>query len=805
MADRQVVVELIAKTGPFSSGLGNAAQSLSGFATKAALVGTALTGLAAAGVGASINAFADFDAAMTKSTAIMGDVSAAMRQEMSDAAREVARTTKFSAEEAAESYFFLASAGLDAAKSIEALPTVARFAQAGAFDMARATDLLTDAQSALGLASDNAQTNLSNMTRVSDVLVKANTLANASVEQFSEALTNKAGASLRVLNKDVEEGAAVLAVYADQGLKGAAAGEALSIVLRDLQRAALEESAEFERLGIAVFDAEGNMRNVADIIGDVEQATAGMSDATRKATLSQLGFQERSVQQIIALLGTSDAIRQYEADLRSASGVTEEVAGKQLLTFNEQMGLLKDKITDVAIGVGESLEPELMNLVPAAEGAIAALGALAEAAGPVLTGAMGFAADAIEGVSWIGLKLAGIFDDGARTSADLIIAMRGIRDTAKEGGNTVGAMANHLDWMAEFGTLSADAIDQLAQATGRSNLAIAAGTQAVADHAREQGYAQDQISLLTEATYEHAAAAYANGDATLEEIEAALGSAVAFEVADGARRDAARAAWEQANAADDSSGALEDEADAAGETTDEITDLASALDAATDAQESLSAAVKAFADPTFAAVRAMDSLKSAEEKVAELEKDGKAGTDEWAAAMLNLAEARLDAQAGLDAFDASGITGQVEAIGIALGLSKDEVADLLESLGLLDGMTVDTVINVTEQYRQQGIQQRASSFSAKDAIEGRRGLAAGGFVSANEAVMVGEAGAEMFVPTSPGVVVPHHMLTQTAGGAQNTLNLTINNPTHAGTLQEELQAGVIMGGLLLDIEGGAGL
>ncbi|MFW6202558.1 MAG: phage tail tape measure protein, partial [Gemmatimonadota bacterium] len=111
-----------------------------------------------AGMGAAaVKSFADFDDAMTQSLAIMGDVSDAMRQDMAEAARAVARTTTTSATDAAESYFFLASAGLDASQSVAALPQVARFAQAGMFDMSRATDLATDAQSALGLASEDAQ------------------------------------------------------------------------------------------------------------------------------------------------------------------------------------------------------------------------------------------------------------------------------------------------------------------------------------------------------------------------------------------------------------------------------------------------------------------------------------------------------------------------------------------------------------------------------------------------------------------------------------------------------------------------
>ena len=62
---------------------------------------------------------------MTKSLAIMGDVSDAMRNDMAQAARQVATSTKFSAEQAAESFFFLASAGLDAKASLAALPQVA--------------------------------------------------------------------------------------------------------------------------------------------------------------------------------------------------------------------------------------------------------------------------------------------------------------------------------------------------------------------------------------------------------------------------------------------------------------------------------------------------------------------------------------------------------------------------------------------------------------------------------------------------------------------------------------------------------
>src|SRR6056297_1120958 len=123
----------------------------------------------------------DFEDSLNQSIAIMDDVDEAMREKMAKTAREVASEMDVSNKEAAESFYYLASAGLDAEQSIAALGQVAEFATAGQFDMSTATDLLTDAQSALGLTVDDTVQNMENMARVSDVLVKANTLANASV------------------------------------------------------------------------------------------------------------------------------------------------------------------------------------------------------------------------------------------------------------------------------------------------------------------------------------------------------------------------------------------------------------------------------------------------------------------------------------------------------------------------------------------------------------------------------------------------------------------------------------------------
>ncbi len=322
---------------------------------------------AAVGVGA-IKAFGDFDSAMTQSLAIMDDTAQAMKGEMSDAAREMAKTTVFSAKEAAESYFFLASAGMSAEESLGALPIVAQFAQAGMFDMALATDLLTDAQSALGLNTGTTAEKMLEMARVGDVLVKANTMANATVEQFATSLTTEAAAAMKSFGIDVEEGVAVLAAFADQGIKGQVAGTGLSRILRLMTSAAVKNADAYKELGVEVFDANDKINNMADIIEDLELALGDLSDAERVAALDTLGFKARVQGVILPLLGTSEKIREMDAALRDAGGTMKTVADRQMETFNKQMGLLKDQFVDVGIELGRVLVPMIQNLIPMISG-----------------------------------------------------------------------------------------------------------------------------------------------------------------------------------------------------------------------------------------------------------------------------------------------------------------------------------------------------------------------------------------------------------------------------------------------------
>jgi TP901 family phage tail tape measure protein len=326
--------------------------------TVAIAVGVALV----KGLSSAVQEYAKFNDKMTQSLAIM-DTTLEEQQAMESQAMALSRTTRISAEQSAEAYFFLASAGLDAQQSISALPQVAKFAQAGMFDMALATDLATDSQSALGLTVSDAQQNLENLTRVTDVLVKANTLANASVQQFSEALTNKAGASLKVANKGIEEGVAVLSAFADRGVKGAEAGEKLNQLLRDIPRATAKNSEEFKKLNLQMFDSEGNLLNVADLVENLDSVLSPMSDELKASTLDQLGLNRGVADAVKILSGAGNEIRNYQKALEDAGGMTEEVADKQMGSLNAKTDIMRQSFSELGSEIGASVTPFVIDLV----------------------------------------------------------------------------------------------------------------------------------------------------------------------------------------------------------------------------------------------------------------------------------------------------------------------------------------------------------------------------------------------------------------------------------------------------------
>lgn len=345
---REAMHGITAAAGPMGAALGMALGPI------------ALIAGSVAGIKKMLTTAEEFQQAMQSGVAIQPNLPDAMRGRLEAATFRVAQQRPaFNPREYAQGLYYLASAGLDAQQQIAALPVAADFATAGMFDLSRATELLGDSQAAMGLKVADARQNMLNMRRVADVLVEANILSQGSVEQFAAALSNKAAGAARMANMSIEDTVAVLAAFAEQGIKGEGAGEAFSIVLRDLQRVALENKEKFRAFHDAVYDSQGAFRGFPAVIGFLERHLQSLSVEQRKATLEMLGFQERSVAYTQMLVGTSDNIARFAAELNEAGGTAASIANSQMPPLTKAWREFKNVLTETSAIVGKGALPVL--------------------------------------------------------------------------------------------------------------------------------------------------------------------------------------------------------------------------------------------------------------------------------------------------------------------------------------------------------------------------------------------------------------------------------------------------------------
>ena len=308
---------------------------------------------------ASTREFGKLNKNLTRAEAIMGNVTDSMKSKLRSTISDLTKAgSVFSPDELARGIHVLIAAGQTGEQAIKGLDVVTNFATAGTFSLDRATQLLMDSQAALGKMEKDAIKNRQNMIQVSNALVKAADQSTGSVEQFAEALANGA-ADATQFGMSMETIMAVLDAYSTKGNKGASAGSDLARATRLLSRAALENKAVFEQMGIKVTDNAGRYRNFIDIIADMEKAFKHLTPEQRTANLLTLGFEALAQTAIRPLLGMSEAMKQWEAEQKKAinSNYTEKIANKQKEAFSNQMLATWNKIKLMATEIGEILAP----------------------------------------------------------------------------------------------------------------------------------------------------------------------------------------------------------------------------------------------------------------------------------------------------------------------------------------------------------------------------------------------------------------------------------------------------------------
>ncbi len=273
----------------FSDGLsklGNIAST--GIKATTAVLGAAATAVTAVGA-ASIKVGSEFQSSMSQVAATMGITAQTIAEDgtkpfeiLQEAAKQAGESTQFSASEAAEALNYLALAGYDAGTAAEVLPSVLNLAAAGGLDLAYASDLATDAMSALGIAASNE-----NLTSFGDQMAVTAQKSNTSVAQLGEAILT-VGATAKNLAGGTTELNTALGILADSGIKGAEGGTHLRNVLLSLQSPTDDAAAALEQYTKGVYDAKGNMRPLNDILGELNTSLADMTQQEKTQVINSI-------------------------------------------------------------------------------------------------------------------------------------------------------------------------------------------------------------------------------------------------------------------------------------------------------------------------------------------------------------------------------------------------------------------------------------------------------------------------------------------------------------------------------------
>lgn len=353
--------QTLTKIGEVGSKVESFGNGVTNVGKKVSVASAAVTAMG----GAAVKTAADFESSMSQVQATMGITKDSMSKvngqsvntmdTLSDLAKTMGAKTAYSASECAEALNYLALAGYDTQQMCDTLPIVLNLAAAGNIDLASASDMVTDAMSALGMEVKDAD-------KMVDQMAKTASTTNTSVGQLGEGILT-IGATAKSVKGGTAELNTALGILANNGIKGAEGGTHLRNVILSLQNPTDGASKLMNQLGVSVYDSEGNMRSLNDILGDLNSSMDGMTSEEKANIISKI-FNKTDLSSVNALLAnTGDTWTDLQTAIENSGGAAQQMADTQLDNLKGQLTILKSAVEGFAISIGEALMPMIKNIV----------------------------------------------------------------------------------------------------------------------------------------------------------------------------------------------------------------------------------------------------------------------------------------------------------------------------------------------------------------------------------------------------------------------------------------------------------
>lgn len=319
-----------------------------------AKVGTAIAGLGTAVGGYAIKVGGDFEAGMSKVQAISGATGEDM-EKLSELAKQMGKTTKFSASEAAEGYQYMAMAGWKTEDMLAGLPGIMNLAAASGESLATTSDIVTDVLTAMGKGAGDAGT-------FANVLASASSNSNTNVAMMGE--TFKYVAPLAgALGFNIEDLSQAIGLMANSGIKASQAGTSLRSILTRLASPTDEVETAMAKYGITIADSDGKMRSLSEIMQNLRESLGGLSEQEQTAAATAIGGQE-AMSGLLAIVNASqEDYDKLAGAIANSTDAAENMANTMQDNVQGKLVILKSAIEGVGISIYEKFEEPLKNAV----------------------------------------------------------------------------------------------------------------------------------------------------------------------------------------------------------------------------------------------------------------------------------------------------------------------------------------------------------------------------------------------------------------------------------------------------------
>ena len=311
--------------------------------------GAIVKGLASIGK-AVISVGSSFEAGMSEVEAISGAAGKEL-EALTEKAKEMGATTKFSATESAEALKYMAMAGWDSQQMLDGLPTVMNLAAASGENLGAVSDIVTDALTAFGMKANES-------ARFADVLAAASSNSNTNVGMMGE--TFKYVAPLAgAMGFSIEDTALAIGLMANSGIKASQAGTALRGLLTRLIKPTKQSQAAMDDLGISVTNADGSIKPFGEIIGDLRERFGELSKVQKGQYAAMLAGQAGMSGFLGIVNATETDVNKLTSAISNSTGEAERMAKTMNDNLTGDVTILKSALEGLGIQIYESFQTPL--------------------------------------------------------------------------------------------------------------------------------------------------------------------------------------------------------------------------------------------------------------------------------------------------------------------------------------------------------------------------------------------------------------------------------------------------------------